>query len=74
MRIAAGTAIIRPVALKTEWQALYGGTLFVIGIVLLMKIQMWFPKSRELLIFNYRKTRQGSCHERGYSKNIRHLI
>lgn len=50
MRIAVGTIIIGPLALKTEWEAIYGGTLFIIGIVLLMKMQIWFPKLRELFI------------------------
>ncbi|OES45626.1 DUF421 domain-containing protein [Domibacillus iocasae] len=50
MRIAVGTIIIGPLALKTEWEAIYGGTLFIIGIVLLMKMQIWFPKTREMLI------------------------
>lgn len=31
MRIAVGTVIIGSLALKTEWQALYGGTLFING-------------------------------------------
>lgn len=50
MRIAVGTIVIGHLTLKTEWEAIYGGALHIIGIVLLMKMQIWFPKSRELFI------------------------
>jgi len=50
MRIAVGSLVIGPLTLKTEWEAIYGGTLFVVGIILLMKMQIWFPKLRELLM------------------------
>ena len=44
------TCPLGPLALKTEWEAIYGGTLFVVGIILLMKMQLWFPKLREMLM------------------------
>lgn len=50
MRIAVGTIVIGPLTLKTEWEAIYGGALLILGIVLLMKLQIWFPKSREIFI------------------------
>ena len=50
MRIAVGTIVIGPLTLKTEWEAIYGGALLVIGIVFLMKLQIWFPKSREIFM------------------------
>ena len=50
MRIAVGTIVIGPLTLKTEWEAIYGGALLVIGIVFLMKMQIWFPKLRELFL------------------------
>ncbi len=50
MRIAIGTILIQPLAMKKEWEALYGGTLLVIGIVLSMKVMQWFPKAREFIV------------------------
>ncbi|MFY0780462.1 hypothetical protein AB1K18_09165 [Peribacillus simplex] len=46
----SGTIVIGHITLKTEWEVIYGGALLIIGIVLLMKMQIWFPKSRELII------------------------
>ena len=41
--------LIQPLAIKDEWQAIYAGTLLIIGIVLLAKIQIWIPKSRKFI-------------------------
>ncbi|MEV5115545.1 DUF421 domain-containing protein [Peribacillus frigoritolerans] len=49
LRISIGAVLIQPLALKEEWQAVYAGTLLIIGIVLLAKIQIWFPKSRKFI-------------------------
>ena len=45
LRISIGAVLIQPLALKNEWEAMYAGTLLIIGIVLLAKIQIWIPKS-----------------------------
>jgi uncharacterized membrane protein YcaP (DUF421 family) len=49
LRISIGAVLIQPLALKEEWQAVYAGTLLIIGIVLVAKIQIWFPKSRKFI-------------------------
>lgn len=49
LRISIGAVLIQPLALRDEWEALYGGTLLIIGIVLLAKIQIWLPKSRKYI-------------------------
>lgn len=49
LRISIGAVLIQPLALRDEWQALYAGTLLIIGIVLVAKIQIWFPKSRKYI-------------------------
>jgi uncharacterized membrane protein YcaP (DUF421 family) len=50
LRIAVGTILVSPLQMKKEWEALYGGMLLVIGIVLVMKILQWFPKTRKFII------------------------
>ncbi len=49
LRISIGAVLIQPLALKKEWQAVYAGTLLIIGVVLLAKVQIWFPKSRKFI-------------------------
>jgi len=49
LRISIGAVLIQPLAVKEEWQAVYAGTLLIIGIVLVAKIQIWFPKSRKFI-------------------------
>ncbi|WP_338448407.1 DUF421 domain-containing protein [Niallia oryzisoli] len=49
LRISIGAVLIQPLALKNEWQAIYAGTLLIIGIVILAKIQIWIPKSRKFI-------------------------
>ena len=49
LRISIGAVLIQPLALKNEWEAMYAGTLLIIGIVLLAKIQIWIPKSRKFI-------------------------
>lgn len=49
LRISIGAVLIQPLALREEWEAIYAGTLLIIGIVLLAKIQIWFPKSRKYI-------------------------
>ena len=49
LRISIGAVLIQPLALKEEWQAVYAGTLLIIGVVLLAKVQIWFPKSRKFI-------------------------
>jgi uncharacterized membrane protein YcaP (DUF421 family) len=49
LRISIGAVLIQPLAIKDEWQAIYAGTLLIIGIVLLAKIQVWIPKSRKFI-------------------------
>lgn len=50
MRISIGTILIQPLGLKNEWEAIYGGTLLIIGIVLLTKMMIWIPKFRSLVV------------------------
>lgn len=50
LRISIGAVLIQPLALKNEWEAIYAGTLLIIGIVILAKIQIWIPKSRKFII------------------------
>ena len=47
--ISIGAVLIQPLAIKDEWQAIYAGTLLIIGIVLRAKIQIWIPKSRKFI-------------------------
>ena len=47
--ISIGAILIQPLAIRNEWQAIYAGTLLIIGIVLLAKIQVWLPKSRKFI-------------------------
>ena len=49
LRISIGAVLIQPLALRREWEAIYAGTLLIIGVVLLAKIQIWFPKSRKFI-------------------------
>ncbi len=49
LRISIGAVLIQPLALKDEWEAIYAGTLLIIGIVLVAKIQIWLPKSRKFI-------------------------
>ncbi len=49
LRISIGAVLIQPLALKHEWEAIYAGTLLIIGIILVAKIQIWFPKSRKYI-------------------------
>jgi len=49
LRISIGAVLIQPLALKNEWEAIYAGTLLIIGIVILAKIQIWIPKSRKFI-------------------------
>jgi len=49
LRISIGAVLIQPLALRKEWEAIYAGTLLIIGVVLLAKIQIWFPKSRKFI-------------------------
>lgn len=49
MRISIGEVLIQPLALRQEWEAIYAGTLLIIGVVLLAKIQIWLPKSRKFI-------------------------
>lgn len=49
LRISIGAVLIQPLALRKEWEAIYAGTLLIIGIVFLAKIQIWFPKSRKYI-------------------------
>ncbi|WP_338471647.1 DUF421 domain-containing protein [Niallia sp. XMNu-256] len=49
LRISIGAVLIQPLAIRDEWQAIYAGTLLIIGIVLLAKIQVWLPKSRKFI-------------------------
>jgi uncharacterized membrane protein YcaP (DUF421 family) len=49
LRISIGAVLIQPLALKNEWEAIYAGTLLIIGIVLVAKIQIWLPKSRKFI-------------------------
>jgi uncharacterized membrane protein YcaP (DUF421 family) len=50
MRIAIGTILIQPLGMKKEWEAIYGGILLIIGIVILAKMQIWIPKFRSMLV------------------------
>ena len=52
LRISIGAVLIQPLALKNEWKTMYAGTLLIIGIVLLAKIQIWIP-NRESLLMEY---------------------
>lgn len=47
--IAIGTILIQPLGFKSEWGAVYGGVLLTIGLVLLAKIQIWFPIVRKFI-------------------------
>lgn len=47
LMIAIGTLLIQPLAPRTEWAAVYGGTLLVGGMVLLSFMQIWMPKFRK---------------------------
>ncbi|MEH7749204.1 YetF domain-containing protein, partial [Neobacillus drentensis] len=49
LRISIGAVLIQPLALKNEWEAIYAGSLLIIGVVLLAKIQIWIPKSRKFI-------------------------
>ena len=49
LRISIGAVLIQPLALRHEWEAIYAGTLLIIGIVLVAKIQIWFPKTRKYI-------------------------
>lgn len=49
LRISIGAVLIQPLALRQEWEAIYAGTLLIIGIVLVAKIQIWFPKTRKYI-------------------------
>lgn len=49
LRISIGAVLIQPLALRNEWEAIYAGTLLIIGVVLLAKIQIWIPKSRKFI-------------------------
>ncbi|MEW9668267.1 hypothetical protein [Ammoniphilus sp. 3BR4] len=40
LRISLGAILIQPLALKDEWQAIYAGTLLIIGIVLLRRLDL----------------------------------
>lgn len=50
IRIAVDTIPISPLAMKKEWEAIYGGILIVLGIVLLMKILQCFQEQEILLL------------------------
>jgi uncharacterized membrane protein YcaP (DUF421 family) len=50
LRIAIGTVLIQPLGLKNEWEAIYGGALLIIGIVLITKMMQWIPKFRNLMV------------------------
>ncbi|RKL65063.1 hypothetical protein CR203_22610 [Salipaludibacillus neizhouensis] len=47
--IALGTILIAPLHFQREYQAVYGGTLLAIGLILINKIQIWFPTTRKYL-------------------------
>ncbi|WP_223594758.1 DUF421 domain-containing protein [Neobacillus bataviensis] len=49
LRISIGAVLIQPLALRHEWEAIYAGTLLIVGIVLVAKIQIWFPKTRKYI-------------------------
>jgi uncharacterized membrane protein YcaP (DUF421 family) len=50
MRIAIGTVLIQPLGMKNEWEAIYGGLLLIIGIVIISKMMQYIPKFRDLMV------------------------
>jgi uncharacterized membrane protein YcaP (DUF421 family) len=50
IRIAIGTVLIQPLGMKNEWEAIYGGTLLIISIVIIAKMMQYIPKFRGLMI------------------------
>ncbi|KAA9023576.1 DUF421 domain-containing protein [Niallia endozanthoxylica] len=49
LRMSIGAIPVQPLAWRDEWEALYGGTLLIIGIILLSNIQIGLPKSRKYI-------------------------
>ncbi|WP_409303899.1 DUF421 domain-containing protein [Peribacillus sp. SCS-155] len=50
VRIAVGTVLISPLAMKKEWEAIYGGALLIIGLILLTKIMQWSRTVRTFVL------------------------
>lgn len=49
LMIAVGTILIQPLGGTSEWNAIYGGAILIAGMILVSKIQIWFPKTRKYL-------------------------